>query len=100
MYLKRDLLKKVGAFAIEAYLYGSDFEEGDGRCKQNSSVQLRPVIEHCNNKILLRFLTDEEKNEIELYKEDQIRKFVQFAFHFKTNPNCSNFSINSVRKAF
>lgn len=69
MILKRDLLQESGGFVIEAYPPGSGFEWGD--CRRNSSEQLKPLIEHCEGNLMIRLLTNEERDKVRAYKDDQ-----------------------------
>ena len=73
MKLKRDLLKESGGFAIEAYPRGSGF--GSDGCETKSSEQLKPLIAYCEGEVILRMLTDEERRQIQTYKEEQKGEF-------------------------
>lgn len=95
--LKRNLLKGIGGFAIEAYPPGSGFESGD--CMKYTSEQLRPLIDSCTGSLKMRLLTSEEREQLGKYKEEQKG---ELTLNFKRilSANCSLSFSNSVKKAF
>lgn len=71
MDIKRDLMKRSGGFAIEAYTHGPNFKWSDDICRKNSSEQLKHLIDDCQGNIILRMLTDEERGQIRQYIKEQ-----------------------------
>ena len=71
--LQQDAMKETPGFAIEAFPNKLPLETRD--CKKNSTEQLSDLIDECNGDLRLRMLTEEEKDQILLYKVEQAGKY-------------------------
>ena len=79
MYLDRKLVQESAGFAIESYrakmnLDSNAFKDLDGLCMNGSSVKIRNLIDECDGNLVLRELTDEERGQVQHYKEEQNSK--------------------------
>ena len=71
MHLNGDLRKQNLAFAIDYFPRGPGFNWKDLICERNSDERLRHLIEHCHGNTTMRSLTDEERMQIQDYKNEQ-----------------------------
>ena len=72
MRLKSDLLKNENPnFAIDFYHPGPNFDQSARNCEKNSDKQLKRLIADCDGDSILRNLTEEEKNQLQQYKNEQ-----------------------------
>ena len=69
MYLKRDLLKESGGFAIVAY--PGEPNMADAVCMGESAEELKHLIVSCRENIIIRKLTDDERNQLPQYQRRQ-----------------------------
>lgn len=82
MHLKKEHLKE-NSFAIETFEEASE-EPNQYWCLQKSSEKLRSLIDKCYAKIVLRELTDEERKQIQEFKDKQEgkKRFSFFNHHW------------------
>ena len=60
------------SFVIESYPPGADFDSNDkDLCKKNSNPNFQHFIELCKGNSIVRMLTDQEKLQIQQYKDQQ-----------------------------
>ena len=71
MVLRGDLRKQNISFAIESYPFNESFSQDKEFCLQNSDENLKGLIKWCISRIVLRKLTEQEKNQLHAFKEEQ-----------------------------
>lgn len=96
MRIKGDLRKQNLSFALEAYPYIKETDLSDSKifCRKNTSESMRHLILHCANTIRMRNLTNEEKEQLQQFKNERKGKLHKLRilicrFQF-VNPNDPN----------
>lgn len=69
MFLRGDL--KGESFAIESYYREPDFDSDKHLCKKNSEKQMSHLISNCFGNLYIRSLTEDERAQLQQYKDEQ-----------------------------
>ena len=70
MALRGNALKNT-SFAVEAWPFDKSDKDDDSFCKRKSDQTLQDLIDGCQSRIVLRELRDQERKQLQEFKEEQ-----------------------------